>query len=241
MPLLFKSAASHYLSIPYNAAFALGTTFSIMGWVRPTSYTSGAIIQRVQPNSTANDIFSLQLVANGSTIYPIFKLGNSTLSLGVLIYGMDTCSSTTATLPLNIWSHVCGTWDGATMTVYINGVSRATTAKATIASAGTSNIAIGAAFHTATSIDTYLDASVEDLRMYNRALSVAEVVTIALQNGEDGIRNGVISQFRMIGPRSTTLATNGSIADITPNRFVATAAVGGQVFERKILKTRLVA
>lgn len=239
MPLLFKSASSHYLSVPYNAAFVFGTTLSIMGWVKPTSYTSGSLIQRVQPNSTANDIFSLQLVANGSTVYPIFKLGNSTLNLNVVIYGMDTCSSTTATLALGVWSHVCGTWDGATMTIYVNGTARSTTAKATPLSTGTSNIAFGGLFHTTASIDTYLDGSLEDLRIYNRSLSVREIAAIAAQNGEDGIRNGIVSQFRLTGARDNALATGASITDISPSRYVATAQVGGQTYERNLLKTRI--
>lgn len=239
MPLLFKQTSSHYLTIPYNAAFAPVGAITLMAWVKPTSAASGTIIQRVQTASTTNDIWSLELAATATLLVPKFNLGTTTIGLLTRTYGMDSCSPTTASLPLNTWSHICGTWNGTTMTVYTNGIPVATTARTAAIGTATSLVAIGGAYHTTTSTDTYLDGGMEDLRVFNRSLSAAEIATIAFCNGRDGIRNGMVTSFRFDGLAGTTLAANTVLPDITPNRFRATVVNGGQTYDTPILSNRI--
>lgn len=239
MPLLFKQTSSHYLSIPYNSAFAPVGAITLMAWVKPSSAVSGAIIQRVQTASTGNNIWSLELAATATLLVPKFTLGTTTIGLLTRTYGMDTCSPTTATLPLGTWSHVCATWNGATMTVYTNGVAVATTARTAAIGTSTSLVAIGAAYHSSGSIDTYLDGGLEDLRVFNRSLSPAEIATIVFCNGRDGIRNGLVTNFRFTGSAGTSVSAGTNIQDLTPNRFRAAVVAGGQSFDAPILANRI--
>src|SRR5438874_4554532 len=74
-------------------------------------------------------------------------------------------------LGLNTWTHLAGTFDGATMRLYVNGVevvSRAQTAPLT-ATAGT--LQIGADSYTGENFAGRID----EVRIYNRALTAAEI------------------------------------------------------------------
>lgn len=86
---------------------------------------------------------------------------------------------TGATLTAGNWAHIAGTWDGTTQILYVNGVevNRATPGNSlNDASASSALVCNGAA----ESIDGYID----DCRIYNRALSAAEIKAIYL-GGEE--------------------------------------------------------
>jgi hypothetical protein len=71
------------------------------------------------------------------------------------------------------WDYVVGTWDGSQATVYVNGEPVAS--KAVTAAPGGGAIGFEVAAHTTGAAGTQFDGSVDEVAVYNRALTPAEV------------------------------------------------------------------
>ena len=89
---------------------------------------------------------------------------------------MDTGSAMTG------WLHLAGIYDADrnTQTLYVNGTVIDESTGATITSSGTGDLWFGGA----KSVNEYLDALVDDVRIYNHALTEEEVQTVMLSGGE---------------------------------------------------------
>jgi flagellin-like protein len=74
-------------------------------------------------------------------------------------------------IPLNTWTFLCGSYTSSSAVVYINGASIGSTVPSGTASANTAPVLIGAR----TDGSQYLNAIIDDARIYNRALSQTEI------------------------------------------------------------------
>lgn len=84
------------------------------------------------------------------------------------------CSA--SSLPLNTWTHLVGTADGTNLTIYINSVNVASTACGpTYTAYSVPNVFVNSTMAVTV---TYIADKVSDFRIYNRALSGAEISTI---------------------------------------------------------------
>ena len=79
--------------------------------------------------------------------------------------------------PANTWVHVAATWDGATMIIYVNGQPEAS-CPATGSIPTTSNPLVIGAKNGSTTDDDYMNGMLDEVRLYNRALTAAEINTI---------------------------------------------------------------
>src|SRR5438093_11641326 len=74
-------------------------------------------------------------------------------------------------LGLNTWTHLAGTFDGATMRLYVNGVEAVSQAQTAALTATAGTLQIGA--------DSYAGENfagrIDEVRIYNRALTAAEI------------------------------------------------------------------
>jgi hypothetical protein len=119
-----------YLEIANNAAFNLGSSdFTIEAWVYPT--VSGT---------------EKQIITKYSSFPTEFGWNLDILSTGVLLFNGYGASyfeiRSTTTIPINTWTHVASVRNGATITMYINGVSSGTVAAQTFQTT-TANVAVG--------------------------------------------------------------------------------------------------
>jgi hypothetical protein len=80
----------------------------------------------------------------------------------------------TASLPVNTWSHIATTYDGANQRFYVNGVLVGTTPGAGSITVSNGSIRIGG---DASSTGEFFHGLIDEVRLYNRALSAAEIVT----------------------------------------------------------------
>jgi len=78
---------------------------------------------------------------------------------------------------LNEWHHVCGTFDGATIELYLDAAPEATKATTNVLGVSPTNLWIGA--NSEYSETRNWDGLIDEVMIYNRALSQAEVVYLA--------------------------------------------------------------
>lgn len=78
-------------------------------------------------------------------------------------------------IPTNTWTHVAGTYDGSALTVWINGVRAGSRAITGATCRNDRPLAVGAKNYPAGSPEAFWDGQLDDVRIYNRALSDAEI------------------------------------------------------------------
>jgi hypothetical protein len=115
----YFGGSSDWLTLPSNAAWTLGSTFTIEAWVNPAVFSANA--KRICQSDAGLDL------SVGST--------------GLINFNAAT---TTTALSLNVWSHVAFVCNSGTSTLYINGVASGFTGTNTgVNVAGTSTLTVG--------------------------------------------------------------------------------------------------
>jgi uncharacterized protein YjdB len=176
-----------------------GNTGAIAGatWTASGKYGAALTFNGSSSWVTINDVTSLHLT-NGMTLEAWVKLTTITGWQAVIIKEMpsDLCYAlyagsdqnqpdaalntradlnvyATAGLTANTWAHLAATYDGANVGVYINGTLVQTVPDTGNLAASTSPLRIGG-----DSVwGEYLNGVIDEVRVYNRALSVTEIQT----------------------------------------------------------------
>ena len=111
-------SSGNYMTLP-NKGFSwwTGGGFTVEAWVNYSSFASAALYSAVQSS----------LLSDGGPYFTFGPLVNGTVTL--FYYTTTNVSvTTTATVPLNTWTHIAATYDGTTIRVFINGVLGASAA-----------------------------------------------------------------------------------------------------------------
>lgn len=155
---------------------------------------------------------------------PILGISNTyelTILTGTLrnqLHATTQGLATVSTFTAGVWTHIVATCNrvGNATAIYWNGVLDASGATVnTTATAGT--LAIGTR-----GTGAGANATMEDVRMYNRVLSVAEIETIYACRGSDNIWNGLVGYWPLNEQASgVTLAIVGQVKDLTESGFNA--------------------
>jgi Concanavalin A-like lectin/glucanases superfamily len=89
---------------------------------------------------------------------------------------------TVSAIPATRWVHLASTYDGTTLRVYINGVLDVSKPVSGRTCANAQPLAIGAKYKPAEGVlEALFDGRIDDVRVYNRALSAAEIQTMRRQ------------------------------------------------------------
>jgi PKD repeat protein len=147
---------SSMVTVGDAASLDLSSGMTLEAWVYPTSLSTtwSDIIYK------ATDTYFLM----GSTPQGQAPDLGGTFA-GTNVYGNP--------LPLNTWSHIAGTYDGTTMRFYVNGVLVSSQPQSGSIPASTGPLSIGG-----DSISgQYWTGLIDEVRVYNRALSSSEVIT----------------------------------------------------------------
>lgn len=154
------NGSNDYVSVPDVPSLNL-STFSIMAWIRPSDVSGDTMVVAKGNGSVRN--YAMQL-GNGSPYLQSTFGGPSqwqSLSFGY-------------TQTVNTWTHLVATFDGTTMNTYVNGALSRTGARGTPDTTSTI-MAIG---RLGGASSDYFPGVIDDVRIYSRALSAAEVLAI---------------------------------------------------------------
>ncbi len=194
-----------WVTVNDSASLDLTTGMTVEAWVYPTSAPSswGTIIRK----ETADDA-AYALVSAGTNDLPEAYVP----SIGSAVTGAMI-------LPANTWAHLATTYNGSTLVFYINGneVNRAATS-------GNIPVSNGSLMMGGSSVwGNYFNGRIDEIRIYNRALSVPEIKT--------DMNTAVATSSppkRLLGYQALG-AVAGSLAQGMAAAFQTTYAVTGRV------------
>jgi hypothetical protein len=144
------------VTVPDSSSLHLTTGMTLEAWVYPTMISSvwRDVIEK------GNDNYYLMATAQFAGGVP----GTCGTWAEPPVYG-------TSILPVNAWSHLASTYDGATLRLYVNGGEVAS--KSASGSIGVTTDAL--TFGSDPFYGQYLSGRIDDIRIYNRSLTAAEI------------------------------------------------------------------
>jgi hypothetical protein len=152
---------NNFVSVADSNSLDLSTGMTLEAWVRPAALTGWTTVM-LKERGTAGLAYSLY--ASDNTNKP---------PAGYINRGSDVGAAGTSALPLNAWSHLAVTYDGAALRLYVN-AALATTRAITGAIPATANpLKIGGN----AVWGEYFNGLIDEVRVYNRALAQSEVQT----------------------------------------------------------------
>jgi hypothetical protein len=200
-------SGSNYVTVPGNSRLNLsGTGGSITGWFYTSATNIGQdkvwpiFTKRNSDNDKDNGGVRLGLYQSGPTS-PLYLMGQ--LGDGVYLTGAKTRISAGS------WHHAVFTWNGSTMSLYLDGKLEATQPQTAGVSYFSQSAGATIGYAPGSVKNGYAKGSIDDVRLYSRALSASEVETLAS------------------GANVARTATGGALAVITSAFSKALAYVQG--------------
>ncbi len=141
----------------------LTNNITLEAWVKPTTTSSNyrTIIMKERPSNATYTLYS-----NSNNNRP---MGEHSKTSGAVVDIKGTTQ-----LPANTWSHIAVTYNGAQFKFFLNGVQKAS--KNTTGAMFVSNGALRIGGNSIWS-DEYFSGLIDEVRIYNRALTAAEITT----------------------------------------------------------------
>ncbi len=153
-----------YVSIADHSSLEGMSSLTISAWVKAVNTGTGADQDILNKGDVGLVPYALRV--SGSTGKMNFYVANSSAFA-------NPVPISNSIIPFGIWSHFVGTYDGSTAKLYLNGQLQTTAGSLTgNVNTNSSILAIG---RQGPSNARYVSGSLDDVRVYNRALSASEV------------------------------------------------------------------
>jgi hypothetical protein len=153
------NGSNSWVTVPDANSLDLTSAMTLEAWIRPTVATGWRTV--VMKETT------------GGLIYALYGGDDAGRPSEWLRVGTEQGVSGPTALAANTWTHVAATFDGTTMRVYVNGAQVATRAWTNTIATSTGVLRIGG-----NSIwGEYFNGQIDDVRIYNRVLTAAEITT----------------------------------------------------------------
>jgi hypothetical protein len=175
------NGSSQYVTAGTPTALDITGAITVSAWIYPTSLPTGGddgtpshyanIIEKGYDGLNEQYAMSLQ----GGNI-GWYTYGGSTN----LIHGMKTSYGTS--ISVNTWTHVCGTYDGSAWNIYINGAAFASVTDSQGPIHASAPFSVGAASING-AFQRFFTGSLDEVRVYSRALSSTEVAALYAYTG----------------------------------------------------------
>lgn len=197
------------VTVPNSASLEGFTELTVSAWILPTALPQSNWSRIVsKSNGTTGDDYAIMV--NGSNQF------NMRVTTASSVNG-----NTTSTLPLNTWTHVTGIWTGSNIDVYLNGVEESSAAFALSGAIQQSGAELAIGSHADGPTNRNFTGLIDDVRIYNRALTADELLTLAEKPPAGVIRynssfnamtyyNG--AEWVFMGPAKLDVPTSGLVA-----------------------------
>ncbi|MDD2611848.1 MAG: T9SS type A sorting domain-containing protein, partial [Bacteroidales bacterium] len=201
MGLYFTTATTNYVNIPSSASLnAITSAITLSAWVN------------AETNTNNSNIIERWIYGTGiyQRAYTLYVGSNGTISFGLSNDGTSINAkwlTTTDTISRNQWTHIAATFDGTTMKIYINGTfSKSLVPGFSTIFVPTGNVHIGNWQTTATTWENPFKGSLDEVRLYKKALSESEIL---------GLYNDPATPVAVIDNITPSPATQGSAVSFT--------------------------
>ncbi len=165
------NGTNSYATVPSSTLHQ--TTFTVAAWVNPVNLRNSNDLIFGDFNTTATRFnYALSIDRSGLGSTPYIEFSNNA---GTIAVAEDSVAAVG-----NTWMHLAGTFDGATLKLYRNGVLATSSATALVPSnqGGAMDIGRGGDY----TGNLMFQGLIDDMRVYSRALSAGEIQ--ALYNSE---------------------------------------------------------
>ena len=170
---LSLNGSTQYALVPDAASLELTTSITLAAWIEPAGASAATqyLVKKATINGT--DGYELSLSSAGK----VFVRFNQKTP------GDTFRINSTTSYPLNgtAWMHVAATYDGATIRLYVNGVQEGSLAESIAIATNNLPLGIGAQSDGGTKLNGALD----EVRVYCRALSAAEILDLMACGGNN--------------------------------------------------------
>jgi hypothetical protein len=155
------NGVNSYVSAADANDLDLTNGMTLEAWVRPSALSGWNTVVMKEGSATT---LAYSLYAHDNSPWP-----SNTIRIG----NVDRVAAGTSPLPLNTWTHLAATYDGTTMRLFVNGVQVGARAQTGNIVVSTRTLRIGG-----NSVwGEYFNGLIDDVRIYNRALTAAEIQT----------------------------------------------------------------
>lgn len=152
------NGASSMVVVNDSASLDLAGPLTLEAWINPSNISGWKNI--VSKNMAGGVVYSLYANSDWNSL------------TGVIYSGGEKMMGGGSTLPVNVWTHVAMTYDKATMRIFVNGQQVSSKAVTGAVLTSTGKLTIGGNY---TWSDEFFAGNIDELRIYNRALSQGEI------------------------------------------------------------------
>lgn len=162
------NGTSDYVNIPHNSALDPSTNFTVEAWIKADAWAV---------SSWQNTIVSKDQWTAVSEGWVLRCGANGTLSFNLALNNNGSWYEVTSTpvMSVNKWYHVAGTYDGATLRLYLNGKQVATMNQVGTITPSSASVKIGNIAMTGQS--RFFDGQIDEVRIWNATLTEATLRT----------------------------------------------------------------
>lgn len=185
-------------------------SITLEAWIRPRVITqnfAGILLKYRNPGETAYGIY---LMPGGEVSFYLGETG---------VFNTANRLLTTIQMPVNAWTHVVATYDGAEKRIYLNGVLNVTQARSGPIFNSSMPLQVGAFNTTGGGAGSFYDGDIDAASVYNHALTPGEVQDRFLEAGANPtVLPGTVAQWNfeeMVGDTFADASGNG--LDLTLN------------------------
>lgn len=162
--MAFNGSVNQSVAIPSSSSLNPTLAMSVTAWIYPNQWGNNANRRILQKGSSDNQ-------------YRLCAENN------VLKWDIANVGTVTTTLPATAaWTHVAATYDGTNMRLFING-TQAGSVGATVAIPTTNDALQISTKNPNSTANDHFDGLLDDVRIYDRALSNGEISSFAAQTG----------------------------------------------------------
>ncbi len=156
----------------------LATGMTLEAWVNPAAASGWETVLMKERGTAGAGLLAYVLYARdgapraGGTANPA-----AYIRVNPVASTTDRAVRGTSAIPLNAWTHLAATYDGANLRYYVNGVLVGTTAGTGTINAANGALRIGGNSSAPAGQGEFFRGLIDEVRVYNRALTAAEITT----------------------------------------------------------------